>query len=87
MVLSFVYNACMLILNRKVDERITIGKEGVEVVVLKASKNKVKLGIIAPPDVIVQRNELLNRAESTPPNLEPPRRPSVLDASLSTPQP
>lgn len=48
----------MLILTRKVNERITIGDQ-VEIVVLKASKDKVKLGINAPGTVVIQRNELL----------------------------
>lgn len=48
----------MLILTRKVNERITIGDQ-VEIVVLKASKDKVKLGITAPDTVVIQRNELL----------------------------
>jgi len=48
----------LLILTRKVNERITIGDQ-VEIVVLKASKDKVKLGINAPGTVVIQRNELL----------------------------
>jgi carbon storage regulator len=48
----------LLILTRKVNERITIGDQ-VEIVVLKASKDKVKLGINAPDSVVIQRNELL----------------------------
>jgi len=48
----------VLILTRKVNERITIGDQ-VEIVVLKASKDKVKLGINAPGSVVIQRNELL----------------------------
>jgi carbon storage regulator len=48
----------VLILTRKINERITIGDQ-VEIVVLKASKDKVKLGINAPDSVVIQRNELL----------------------------
>ncbi|MHB8621351.1 MAG: carbon storage regulator CsrA [Chloroflexota bacterium] len=48
----------MLILTRKVNERIRIGQD-VEIVVLKVSKDKVKLGINAPDSVMIQRNELL----------------------------
>ena len=62
----------MLILTRKVNERIRIGEE-VEIVVLKAGKDKVKLGINAPETVLIQRNELLEsireenlRAASSP---------------------
>jgi carbon storage regulator len=62
----------LLILTRKVNERIRIG-EDVEIVVLKAGKDKVKLGINAPETVLIQRNELLEsireenlRAASSP---------------------
>ncbi|HZP27159.1 MAG TPA: carbon storage regulator CsrA [Dehalococcoidia bacterium] len=48
----------MLILTRKVNERIMIGDE-VEITVLKVSKDKVKLGIKAPDSVSIQREELL----------------------------
>jgi carbon storage regulator len=62
----------VLILTRKVNERIMIGDE-VEIVVLKVSKEKVKLGIKAPDSVSIQREELLTsiteeniRAASSP---------------------
>ena len=48
----------MLILTRKVNERVIIGDE-VEITVLKVSRDKVKLGINAPESVLIQRNELL----------------------------
>lgn len=48
----------MLILTRKVNERVIIGDE-VEITVLKVSRDKVKLGIKAPESIMIQRNELL----------------------------
>jgi carbon storage regulator len=48
----------VLILTRKVNERIMIGAE-VEITVLKVSKDKVKLGIKAPDSTSIQREELL----------------------------
>jgi len=48
----------VLILTRKVNERIMIGDQ-VESTVLKVSKDKVKLGIKAPVSVSIQREELL----------------------------
>ena len=48
----------MLILTRKINERVTIGGD-VEITVLKVSRDKVKLGINAPGTIIIQRNELL----------------------------
>ena len=48
----------MLILTRKVNEKVIIGDE-VEITVLRVSRDKVKLGIRAPESVMIQRNELL----------------------------
>jgi carbon storage regulator len=48
----------VLILTRKVNERVIIGSE-VEITILKVSRDKVKLGIKAPESVMIQRNELL----------------------------
>ena len=53
----------MLVLSRKSQERIIIG-EGIEVTVLGISGNRVRLGIKAPPDVPILRNEL-ERLNST----------------------
>jgi len=47
----------MLVLTRKVGERIVIG-DSIVVTVLEASKNKVRIGILAPSDVPILREEL-----------------------------
>jgi carbon storage regulator len=47
----------MLILSRKLGERVCIGKE-VCVNVLEVRGNRVKLGITAPPEVTVHREEI-----------------------------
>lgn len=47
----------MLVLTRKINERIKISG-GIEIVVLKISGTKVKLGIDAPAAVEIQRAEL-----------------------------
>ncbi len=44
----------MLVLSRKLGERISIGKS-VEIVVLKVMGNRVRLGIVAPTDVPICR--------------------------------
>lgn len=44
----------MLVLSRKLGERISIGKN-VEIVVLKVMGNRVRLGIVAPTDVSIWR--------------------------------
>lgn len=46
----------MLVLERKQTERIRIGRD-IEVVVLKAGRNKVRLGVIAPQGVAIVRDD------------------------------
>lgn len=48
----------MLVLTRKLDESIIIG-EDIEVKVISIDKGVVKLGIDAPRDITIVRNELL----------------------------
>jgi carbon storage regulator len=50
----------MLILTRRVDETLTIGSE-VRVTVLGIKGNQVRLGIAAPKDVAVHREEIYRR--------------------------
>ena len=50
----------MLVLSRKVGERIQIGDD-VQLVVLKSKGGRVQLGIDAPRDVPIQRQEVLAR--------------------------
>ena len=47
----------MLVLSRKKGERILIGA-GIEVTVLEVERGKVKLGLTAPPEVAILREEL-----------------------------
>lgn len=49
----------MLVLSRKRSERIFIG-ENVELTVLEVRGNRVKLGLTAPPEVSIQREEIRN---------------------------
>ena len=48
----------MLVLTRKVDERIQIGDD-ITVVILQVQSHRVKLGIEAPREVLIMRGELL----------------------------
>ena len=53
----------MLVLTRKPGQSIMIG-DGVEVQVLSVTGEKVRLGITAPRDVSIFRNEVYDRIES-----------------------
>lgn len=56
----------MLVLSRKRGEAITIGK-GVTITVLSVQGDKVKLGIVAPAEVPVHRQEIHDRIEGCSP--------------------
>lgn len=53
----------MLVLRRKVGESIVLAGI-INVTVLAAEGERVKIGISAPPEVTIVRNELLNTQES-----------------------
>jgi carbon storage regulator len=54
----------MLILTRRVNESLLIGDD-VTVTILGVKGNQVRIGVDAPRDVSVQREELANRNEET----------------------
>ena len=54
----------MLVLKRKANESIIMNGV-IKVTVLGIEGDRVKIGIDAPPDVIVVREELLNEAENS----------------------
>ncbi len=70
----------MLILTRRVSETVVIGDD-VTVTVLGVKGNQVRLGINAPRDVAVHREEIYDRIrrEQTEKESEPERR--VADAN------
>ena len=49
----------MLVLTRKLGQNILIG-DNVSVKVIKIESNKVQLGIHAPPEIVVYRQELVD---------------------------
>jgi carbon storage regulator len=65
--LHFQRSETVLVLSRKVEERIRIGDE-ITIVVTRISKDKVRLGVDAPKHMQVHREEVyeaLKRAETT----------------------
>lgn len=53
----------MLILTRKVGETIVIGDD-IRVSVLSVQGNQVRVGVAAPRDVVVHREEIYDRIQS-----------------------
>lgn len=49
----------MLVVTRKTDESLIIA-DNIEIMVLEISKDRVKLGISAPRDIRIVRNELID---------------------------
>ena len=62
----------MLVLSRRSGEQIRISHT-IEVTVLAIQGNRVKLGLIGPPDVLFQREELCQRSPAR--DAEVQRRP------------
>ena len=63
----------MLVLSRKESERIRLG-DSIILTIVRVSGDKVRLGIEAPPDVLVLRDELRPLAESQNPDLPDARK-------------
>lgn len=53
----------MLILTRRVDETVMIGQD-ITVTVLGVRGNQVRLGIGAPKDVVIHREEIFERIKA-----------------------
>ena len=56
----------MLILSRRTDESIVIGDE-VTITILSVKGKQVRIGITAPPDVSVHREEIYQRIQAGDP--------------------
>jgi carbon storage regulator len=62
----------VLVLTRKVGERIHIGNS-IVVTVVRIQNDKVRIGIEAPPQVAVHREEVFRRSQSAPGSARPTR--------------
>jgi carbon storage regulator len=72
----------MLVLSRKIGERIVIGNS-VLVTVIEVDRNKVRLGISAPDDVSILREELTFTEEMAEAERESPTLTTRDEASWS----
>lgn len=70
----------MLILTRKVGESINIGDD-ITITILGVSGQQVRIGINAPKDVAVHREEIYQRIQA---GLTAPDKTRLLDALLSS---
>lgn len=66
----------MLILSRRTDESIVIGDE-VTITILSVKGKQVRIGITAPPDVSVHREEIYQRIQSGEPVEEATKPPEA----------
>jgi carbon storage regulator len=61
----------MLVLSRKQSQRIRLG-DSIVITVVRVSGDKVRLGIEAPRDMVVLRDELERHAATGPTSAAPP---------------
>jgi carbon storage regulator len=59
----------MLVLNRKIDEQVVIGRN-ITVTVLEIKQGRVRLGVSAPREVSIHREEVALRIGEDRPNLQ-----------------
>ncbi|MBQ9454197.1 MAG: carbon storage regulator [Thermoguttaceae bacterium] len=72
----------MLVLSRKESERIRVG-DSIVVTVVRLTKDRVRLGIEAPDDVLVLRDEL--EKDSNPDTISEPKKPALKAAAGTAP--
>ncbi len=54
----------MLVLTRRTEEEIVIG-DSIKVRIVEVKGNRVRIGIEAPPDVIIEREEIRGRRRTS----------------------
>jgi len=55
----------MLVLSRRLGQRFQIG-EDVRITIVKVDRNSVRIGIEAPSDVLIRREEIVEGEEAEP---------------------
>ena len=68
----------MLVLSRKQSERIRLGND-IVVTVVRVAGDKVRLGIEAPPSMLVLRDELESHGTADPAPVNAPSTPATAD--------
>jgi len=76
----------MLVLSRKVGEKLVIG-DNIEVTVQRIQGNRVALAITAPDSVTILRAELLQTADANSAAGTTPRRPAPTRPAIHSPTP
>jgi len=71
----------MLVLSRKESERIRVG-DSIVITVVRLTKDRVRLGIEAPDDVLVLRDEL--EKESEPVSISEPKMQPVIKSMVAS---
>lgn len=56
----------MLVLSRKVGERIVVG-DGIVITVVRLGQGSVRIGVEAPNEMAIMRQELVAETDDTPP--------------------
>jgi carbon storage regulator len=67
----------MLVLSRRLNEKLVLPEVGVTVSVLAVKGGSVRIGIEAPPRVSIWREEVLRRPGPAPPSRRRPGEPPV----------
>ena len=65
----------MLILSRKIGEELVI-MDDIRIKVIDIQGGRVRLGFAAPPEVIIHREELLQKIRQNPPQAPVPAAPA-----------
>ncbi len=66
----------MLVIRRRAGESLTIGG-GIEIRVLETTPQRVTIGIVAPPDVLILRNEIREQNREAAGSIRAPIAPQL----------